>query len=130
MISICPDISCPSGKFADGSGGCQCDDSNTDKVESCPGSGSCDEVKEGAKGNKCVNGKEVCDSTKRCCGIQLNTNVPFVGNCIEYSNDSGPAANANTTRVNVMNAFPRLMRALMNIVFTVILIGSFLMIIV
>lgn len=78
----------------------------------------------------CKNGKYVCNPAVTCCGIKLNTNVPFIGNCIEYSNDQWANTNENTTRVNIMNAFPILMGSLSRIMLTIILIGSFLMIVV
>lgn len=52
---------------------------------------------------KCVDGKCVCDSTKTCCGIKLNTSVPFIGNCIE-SKEQNPNSN-----VTDETAFPVLM---------------------
>lgn len=57
---------------------------------------------------------------KTCKGIKLNTDVPFVGNCIGISSDS------ETTQIN---AFPRLMGGLMKLIMTVILVMSLLMIV-
>ena len=64
---------------------------------------------------------------KRCRGIQLNTNIPFIGNCIVTYNSK---ADANWDRVvTPVNAFPTLIGALMNLLMTVILIMSLLMIV-
>jgi len=71
--------------------------------------------------------KCVCDSAQTCCGIQLNTVVPFIWDCIEMSND--PSA-GNTTRVNALTAFPILMWWLSKMIITAILIFSFVMIVV
>lgn len=72
-----------------------------------------------------------CDSTKRCCGILLNTVVPFIGDCIEMTsqNDVWSSDNENTSTVNQLNAFPFLMMGLSKILVTVILIFSFLIVI-
>ncbi|MCK9467385.1 MAG: hypothetical protein M0P94_03590 [Candidatus Absconditabacterales bacterium] len=72
-----------------------------------------------------------CDPTKKCCGILLNTVVPFIGDCIEMTtqNDVSSSNDSNTSTVNQLNAFPFLMMGLSKIVVTVILIFSFLIII-
>lgn len=69
---------------------------------------------------------------KQCCGIKLNTVVPFIGNCIEMraSNQTYDPANPNKTIVNQINAFPILMGGLTKIMVTVILIMSFMMVII
>lgn len=56
-----------------------------------------------------------------CQWIKLNTNVPFVGNCIETK------VWANTTQ---LNAFPRLMGGMMRLLMTIIMIMSLLMIVI
>ncbi|MFZ2151355.1 MAG: pilin [Candidatus Absconditicoccaceae bacterium] len=71
--------------------------------------------------------KCICDSTQKCCGIQLNTVVPFIGDCIEMSNDESAG---NTTRVNALNAFPILMGSLSKMLVTAILIFSFVMVVI
>lgn len=58
--------------------------------------------------------------------ISLNTNVPFVGNCISLRASSS----SNTTQVTPETAFPRLLAWLTKIVMTVILIFCFMAIIV
>ena len=72
-----------------------------------------------------------------CCGIKLNTNVPFIGNCITVLSKEKQALiadkmqlDANTTLVTGDEAFPRLMLWLTKILITVILLGSFIAIIV
>lgn len=74
------------------------------------------------KWDKCV-----CDSSQWCCGIQLNTVVPFIWDCIEM--DDGESSN-NTTRVNALNAFPILMWSLSKMLVTAILIFSFVMVVI
>ncbi len=71
--------------------------------------------------------KCICDPWQWCCGIQLNTVVPFIWDCIEMSNEESAG---NTTRVNPLNAFPRLMWWLSKIIVTAILIFSFVMVVV
>lgn len=70
--------------------------------------------------------KCICDASKWCCGIQLNTVVPFIGDCIEMSNEE---SSNNTTRVTALNAFPKLMWWLSKIIVTAILIFSFVMVV-
>ncbi len=72
-----------------------------------------------------------CDSSLRCCGILLNTVVPFIWDCIEMTsqNDVWSSSNENTSTVNQLNAFPFLMMGLSKILVTVILIFSFLIVI-
>lgn len=73
-----------------------------------------------------------CDPSRECCGILLNTVVPFIGDCIEMTSQDDPwSSNApNTTTINQLNAFPFLMMGLSKILVTIILIFSFLIIIV
>ena len=59
-------------------------------------------------------------------GISLNTNVPFVGNCISLNKSSS----SDTTSVTPTTAFPLLMAWLTRIVTTIILIFCFMAIIV
>ena len=58
---------------------------------------------------------------KTCSGIKLNTDVPFVGNCIETTKGGD--------KTNQINAFPKLMWAMMKLLMTVILVMSLLMIV-
>jgi len=68
-----------------------------------------------------------CSEPGVCCGIQLNTSIPFIGNCIEDSTaNKGPGE----TDVTWTTAFPTLMWSLTKILVTVILIVSFILIIV
>ncbi len=73
-----------------------------------------------------------CDPKQRCCGIELNTVVPFIGDCIEMTtqNNISDPNDPNKSRVNQLNAFPFLMMGLSKILVTVILIFSFLIVIV
>ena len=58
-----------------------------------------------------------------CKWIKLNTDIPFIGNCITTFENSGNG------KVTPINAFPTLIGALMNLLMTVILIMSLLMIV-
>jgi hypothetical protein len=79
------------------------------------------------EGDKCV----CVPWPDNCCGIQLNTNVPFIGRCIEYSkNSNDPNEIDGSTTVNPLNAFPLLVWGLSKIVVTAILVFSFIMILV
>ncbi|MCF7835128.1 hypothetical protein K9M48_03670 [Candidatus Gracilibacteria bacterium] len=124
------------------SGGvCECPDGGTLKNGACctgNGTGEICSCSGGKvyKDSQCVcpegkiddgNGKCVCDPAQGCCGIELNTVVPFIGDCIEMN---GGTSDGNTTRVNPVNAFPRLMGGLSRILLTVILVFSFVMVIV
>lgn len=71
--------------------------------------------------------KCVCNPDKKCCGVQLNTVVPFIWDCIELDADS---SRGDTTSVNSMTAFPILMQWLMKILMSVIMVFSFIMVIV
>lgn len=64
---------------------------------------------------------QLCTRDDICCGIKLNTKVPFIGNCIEDENYGG---------VSSEKAFPTLMWALTQILVTIILIVSFVLIVV
>ena len=64
---------------------------------------------------------------RRCKWISLNTNMPFIGNCIQTYDSH---ADENWDRVvTPVNAFPTLIWALMNLLMTIILIMSLLMIV-
>ncbi len=77
--------------------------------------------------------KCVCDPAQQCCGIKLNTNVPWIWRCIEFgatNNTNKTVTNeygdGNTTiTVNVLNAFPVLMSALWKIFLTVFFLFDF-----
>ena len=51
---------------------------------------------------------------KTCSGIKLNTDVPFVGNCIETTKGGD--------KTNQINAFPKLMWAMMKLLMTLLMI--------
>lgn len=73
----------------------------------------------------------VCDPSVACCGIKLNTVVPFIWDCIEMtSQNSTQWARPNSSYINQLNAFPFLMMGLSKILVTVILIFSFLVVII
>lgn len=76
--------------------------------------------------------KCICDPDVACCGVKLNTVVPFIWDCIEMttSNDPNSASRTWTVAVNQLNAFPFLMQWLMKILITVILIFSIIVVIV
>ena len=68
-----------------------------------------------------------CNTPGVCCGVSLNTNVPFIGKCIE--NTTGDRS-ADETSVSWTTAFPVLMWSLTKIMLTLILIISFVLIII
>lgn len=68
-----------------------------------------------------------CDWDKVCCGVKLNTNIPFVWNCITLSKQD-PSAEYDV--VTEANAFPTLIAWLTKLLMTVILIVCFLVVIV
>lgn len=69
--------------------------------------------------------KCVCNPERWCCGVKLNTVVPFIGDCIEMTN-----WNDTTQWVNQLNAFPYLMKWLTKILITAIMIFSIIIVIV
>lgn len=66
--------------------------------------------------------------TQKCKWIKLNTNFPFIWDCIQTFDYSGTNEDW-TSKTTPINAFPKLMWALMNLLMTVILIMSLLMIV-
>ena len=67
-----------------------------------------------------------CSDKWVCCGIELNTDVPFIGNCIEFGKKWEPAkAMGNETTVSQEEAFPKLMWWLMKILITIIILAGF-----
>ena len=70
------------------------------------------------KTDKC----EQCSATGVCCGVELNTDVPFVGKCIRLWSS---ASSEDTTVVTDATAFPRLMWGLTKILTTLILLACF-----
>ncbi|HMS91018.1 MAG TPA: hypothetical protein PKC87_02270 [Candidatus Absconditabacterales bacterium] len=68
-----------------------------------------------------------CSDPNVCCGISLNTSIPFIGNCIE---DSSANRGPGETSVTGATAFPVLMGSLTKILVTFILIISFVLIII
>lgn len=73
--------------------------------------------------NKCKS----CADKDVCCGVALNTWVPFIGKCIESKTGY---VGGDETWVTSEDAFPVLMSSLTQILVTVILIVSLLLIIV
>lgn len=79
-------------------------------------------------GTKDVDG--TCTSCKAkwvCCGVELNTSVPFIGKCIE---SEASYTSPDETWVTWDQAFPVLMWSLTKILVTVILILSFVLIVI
>ena len=68
---------------------------------------------------------KACDGKNICCWIKLNTNVPFIWNCIELGEN-----NWTSETITEKNAFPMLVAWLIKILMTVILIVCFLVLIV
>lgn len=74
---------------------------------------------------KCVP----CSDPWVCCGIELNTKVPFIGNCIEFG--KGDVSDSeNEISATQEEAFPKLMGWLMRILVTIIMLWSFVAILV
>lgn len=65
-----------------------------------------------------------CSDEWVCCGVKLNTNIPFIGDCIETKSQD------STSKITEENAFPTLMAWFTKLLMTVILIVCFLVIIV
>jgi hypothetical protein len=65
------------------------------------------------------------DKPEKYCanGIKLNTDVPFIGDCIHFWKTSG-------NQIGQLDAFPYLMGGLMKIIMTAILVISFVLIVV
>lgn len=70
---------------------------------------------------------EPCNKKWVCCGVELNTSVPFIGKCIE---DTTGSVSPDETWVTWDQAFPVLMWSLTKILVTVILILSFVLIVI
>lgn len=87
-----------------------------------------------------VGGKCICvPKAGVCCGIKLNTTVPFIGKCIQMISSADEKILKDNNKRNISDetlqvtentAFPRLMLWLTKILVTVILLASFLAIIV
>lgn len=72
------------------------------------------------KGNDIVKQNEG-SKKEECKGVKLNTNLPFLWNCIGVTSD--------TKNPNQLNAFPIMIKGLMKIVISIVLVVSFLMIV-
>lgn len=66
----------------------------------------------------------LCTDDKVCCGVKLNTKIPFIGDCIESSTQATGSVITETT------AFPILVSAMVKLLISVILIVAFILIIV
>lgn len=66
-------------------------------------------------------------AASNCSGIKLNTDVPFIGNCIYFGKTEGTGDNK---KISQLDAFPYLISGLMKIVMTAILVISFVLIVV
>ncbi|MDD3262446.1 MAG: hypothetical protein PHR61_01245 [Candidatus Absconditabacteria bacterium] len=136
-------ICCKDGKIPNSDGICAEKPVETVSEEEQPGGGlggtenqgenqennenKCPPELQDSKGNCCKKmyydlelKKEVC-----CEGILLNTNVPFIGQCIVYRKADEPQPEAGLV-VDETNAFPVLMGGLSKILVSIILLSSFL----
>ena len=68
-----------------------------------------------------------CNAPGVCCGVKLNTSIPFIGSCIESNVDY---LWGDETAVSGEQAFPTLIGSLTKIMVSVILIVSFILIVV
>lgn len=66
-----------------------------------------------------------CTDPWVCCGIELNTNVPFIGNCIKLSKNKATTETPGETTVTEETAFPILMGSLTKILVTIIILIGF-----
>lgn len=67
-----------------------------------------------------------CSAENVCCGIQLNTSIPFIWDCIEFDKKES-TENQSTEEMIVTQeeAFPTLMGYLIKILVTIIMLWSF-----
>ncbi len=65
-----------------------------------------------------------CTDPWVCCGVKLNTNIPFIGNCIETKSQD------STSIVDETTAFPILVSAIVKILMSLILVVCFILIVV
>ena len=101
---------------------------------------ACSPKEDQDKWEQCIDGKVICVPRPGiCCGISLNTTVPFIGKCIQMLSAAEKKIlsakwlwNTSTTTMLVTGdtAFPALMLWLTKILVTVILLASFIAIIV
>ncbi len=67
-----------------------------------------------------------CSDPWVCCGIQLNTSIPFIWDCIEFGKkESTESQSTEEMVITQEEAFPTLMGYLIKILFTIILLWSF-----
>lgn len=104
-------------------------------TDSCPGAtmhknqttGKCEDWYS-CQGNTCACNKPYTEQNwevKCCVGTLLNTNVPFIWQCISFSKNWTDTADDWTVVVTETTAFPRLMWWLTKMMVTVILLISF-----
>jgi hypothetical protein len=110
------------------------DDACKNATEECKGDcadkeKACKDRKDRERDTQLKKCCELVDGQK-CCGIKLNTDVPFIGRCIEIRATNNTGQSGSVTTVNQYTVFPRLMRALTNIVLTLIMVGSLIMLII
>lgn len=121
------DAQCPGGFTAttvDGQIVCTCKNSPTPTDSSTKKCGT----EECSSTQKCIDSHcKNCSDPDVCCGISLNTNIPFIGKCIE---DNQANRWSDETSVTWTTAFPVLMWSLTKILVTLILIISFVLIII
>jgi len=71
----------------------------------------------------------LCNAPGVCCGVKLNTSIPFIGSCIE-SSGAYVSPGGDEIAVSWEGAFPTLIGSLTKILVSVILITSFILIVV
>ncbi|MDR2415818.1 MAG: hypothetical protein LBD75_04345 [Candidatus Peribacteria bacterium] len=76
----------------------------------------------------CIERADNGACARYCKGIKLNTDIPFIGDCIGLGQD-GESDTINGTEVNAEDAFPTVLGALMRILTSAMLIIGLLMII-
>jgi hypothetical protein len=75
--------------------------------------------------NQSISVCEECDIEKCNCGIKLNTKIPFIGRCIVNENTNDTWQKWEWTVVNTLDAFPKLMWALIKLLMSLIMIVCF-----
>jgi len=76
-----------------------------------------------------TNPCQKCSDPGVCCGVELNTSVPFIGKCIE-AEATADYRSSDELNVTSETAFPVLMWSMTKILVTLILIVSFVLIII
>ena len=119
--SCCNDVECIPSTCEEWEGEVGCAEENPEASQSCNTRRSNGEPVIW-NDSKC---KCECDPNLWCCGVQLNTVVPFIWDCIELTSSTDTSQG-----LNQLTAFPYLMKWLSKIVVTIIMILSIIIVVV